>query len=866
MKDVALVYTTKYGHTKQYADWLKEELDIEVKTINTFNAAQMLSYKLVIFASGVYNDKIQIMDFIKKQGTSINPSRIMIAAVTWFTNESEDAKPKLIEDNYPENFKNVVPLVILNSGINKKQINVMEKAQITAASLAINKHEERTSDDINALAIIKGYADQTSKDNIKYLKEAIDKFLNPPKKVEIIRPAPQPVAPPPPKPVEQELKQEPVPQPVQQEPTPAEQPSSDGYAELKGEPSQEESTLNSVENAFNNLKAKTVPEEKPAAPAPSGSGPVVASLDDALAALNSGNMFAKAAPTRYSAAVEKHDKPKETPAALRPTEAKDNSGLFVAADAPDTSVLPENADDIKKPAESGLFVNAGEADTSVLPENADDDKKPADSALFVHAGEADTSVLPENADDVKKPADTALFVHAGEADTSVLPENADDVKKPADSALFVSAGEADTSTLPENADAVKPALGNHFVEIEVPELDDFEYEGEEMVMSISEDLEEVNKAVEEAAPVKPEPVSEPRFLHRPEPVKAPEPAAPKKNSYLEYFSKRNKAAEPAAEAASDVQQSVSEPAPVPQPEPVSSPQPAPKPAPVVNSAIDDFDFDILGNESSTATGVSSRALNAVNALAKAKAEGTTPAQNIGSTYDVINNSLNPSVTEQPARAIQQPPSSDADAYDFATDNTPSAQPSSRALNAVNDLAKAKAEAESALLKAKHEAELAAQAVESDYNAHSSDYESPSEYGTSEFIADPAAFEAQPAEEEIDDGLIFSNDADYDLNDDIAVEETAAAERDPRQSGAFDFKKLQQEIEESIEVNKRKKERDILRNTRELDRNKPAEEEGAKPVKRMSEPLDPDLFFKRAGKDYYESDTMPEIRFDRRRRN
>ena len=126
---------------------------------------------------------------------------------------------------------------------------------------------------------------------------------------------------------------------------------------------------------------------------------------------------------------------------------------------------------------------------------------------------------------------------------------------------------------------------------------------------------------------------------------------------------------------------------------------------------------------------------------------------------------------------------------------------------------------------------------------------------------------QEPEEEIDDGLIFSNDADYDLNDEIVVQEPAAMEKDPRQSGAFDFKKLQQEIEESIEVNKRKKERDILRNTRELDRNKHAdEEEGAKPVKRLSEPLDPDLFFKRPGKDYYDSDTMPEIRFDRRRRS
>ena len=896
MKDVALVYMSKYGHTKQYADWIKDDLGIHVVPITSFNAAQMLSYKLVIFASGVYSDKIQIMDFIKKNGSAINSSRMMIAAVTWYTNGSEEAKKKLIDVNYPDNFKNIVPMVVLNSGIDKKAISVMEKAQLTAASLAISKHEDRSNDDINALAIIKGYSDQTSKDNIKYLKEAIEEFLNP-KKAEVPAPAPRasamqmsaPVPPPkpqpvpePPKPAPQELKPQepqpaeqpkaPVPEPVKArvpdaapvQPQPQETPAPSPYGmELKGDPSPEEATLSSVEAAFKNLRNTTVKEEAPAQQ--TKSSPVVSSLDDALAALNSGNMFANAAPAKYSASVEPQQ-PKPEPKKV---------------------VLP-TADEIRPEQVNTLFVEAGTADTSVLPENYDDVRPAVDSTLFVEAGSADTSVLPEKYDDVRPAVDSTLFVEAGTADTSVLPEKYDDVRPAVDSTLFVEAGSADTSVLPEKYDDVRPPANNSFIPIEVPVIDgpdDYDYavvdeNEDDAVLSVSSEIDEINKAIEEAqtaAASAPAPV-----LHRPEPVKRPEPAAPKKNSYLEYFSKKNKEAEaaktvpqeapaPAAAAPEQPAKPVFERPKAAQvsdsdlfdpfadnafdtpvsPAPVPTPPPAPTPAPV-NTSMDDFDFDILGNESSTATGVSARALNAVNALAKAKAEeeaekakkakeaeAAAAAANASNTYDVISNSLTSNIPEEPAYRQPEPQ-----------------QPVHNVINSSDELAKLREEAEAV------EKALMGMTTE---EVEKSVAPAVSEYGTSEFIADPVAFEEPVVEEESD--FIFSNDINYSLNNQTVVEPTAE-ERDTRSAGKFDFKKLQQEIEDSIEVNKRIKEKDAQRRIRDRDRDRilTEEEKNAPPVKRLSEPLDPDLFFQRPGKDYYASDSMPEIRFDRSKRN
>ena len=105
MKKVAIVYTSKSGHTKQYADWLLEHLgkdDADIINVATFNPTQLLAYKLIIFASGVYGDKMPIMDFVKKNIMGISSAKTMFLAVSWYTNDSEIGKQKLMEENYPE--------------------------------------------------------------------------------------------------------------------------------------------------------------------------------------------------------------------------------------------------------------------------------------------------------------------------------------------------------------------------------------------------------------------------------------------------------------------------------------------------------------------------------------------------------------------------------------------------------------------------------------------------------------------------------------------------------------------------------------------------------------------------------------------
>ena len=114
-----------------------------------------------------------------------------------------------------------------------------------------------------------------------------------------------------------------------------------------------------------------------------------------------------------------------------------------------------------------------------------------------------------------------------------------------------------------------------------------------------------------------------------------------------------------------------------------------------------------------------------------------------------------------------------------------------------------------------------------------------------------------------DDVMFVDDYDDSELDGLTAADLLAPEQPVKQNDhkRMDFKKLQQEIEESIELNRQIRDKERTRNMRESERKALAEAEKTS-KKGIKQPEDADIFFKRPGKDYYSSDSMPEIKFNR----
>ena len=830
MKKIAVVYSSKSGHTKQYVDWLKEEVgDIDVIPAATFSPSQTMAYKLIIFACGVYGDKLSIMDFVKKNITAMAPQKTMIMAVSWYTNDSEDAKKKLIEENYPEQFKNIVPIFVLNSGINRKSLSAMDKMKLTAAQVMIDKKDGRSSDDINALAIIKGYSDQTSKDNLSSIKQAIDVFLNPTKEAGSAVSAAQSA--------KTEISPAPAAKPASETvPKPAPAPRPMDVSEMKSDAD----ALSSLENAFKALKAPKAPESKPFGTA-SESQP---------------KPEPKSAPV--SSTLSKPD-PKPAPAPI-PQPKPEPKPAPAPQSKPNPKVDPVKASVASSVKDAIAALSSGEMITNYAPAPTFE----IDDADFDTYSEAvaDSIMLINQTVAASKPAGHTVQKPVQQDVKPIKPTAPKPVQQDVKPIEPTAPKPVQQDVKPIEPTAPKPVQQDvRPVEPTVPK-------------SVQQDIKPAERSVE-----------------------PPQQPAQRKNSYMELFAKRRRHTEEISESAAAVSH-------------VAPAETKPAYATPSAQAVSKIPTNQTVTVSQTSASKSEESVSQSASIAAAKPAAlpnpivqTAPKPVTQSPVKPAAKPAAPSVRgksndavidfdfimdDGPVPTVEIPkpkptsaasaPSIDMDVYDFISGDDSKPAVSSRAMNAVLALAKSKAEAEKEQLKSVAKTEVNDDILEK----MKRDIEALAEESEHEIeVVSPTSSGAILDNDEGLEGFTFSNDIDYDLEAEFAEPADMTHRKKIREKESktnLDIRKLQEEINASIEQNKATKEKMEQRYGKrekeeyhnpfavqfEEDESKNKKKKKTVEVKRLADPIDPDIFFSKAGKDYDSTPgAMPEIKFKNR---
>ncbi len=830
MKKIAVVYSSKSGHTKQYVDWLKEEVgDIDVIPAATFSPSQTMAYKLIIFACGVYGDKLSIMDFVKKNITAMAPQKTMIMAVSWYTNDSEDAKKKLIEENYPEQFKNIVPIFVLNSGINRKSLSAMDKMKLTAAQVMIDKKDGRSSDDINALAIIKGYSDQTSKDNLSSIKQAIDVFLNPTKEAGSAVSAAQSA--------KTEISPAPAAKPASETvPKPAPAPRPMDVSEMKSDAD----ALSSLENAFKALKAPKAPESKP-----------------------------------FGTASESQPKPE-------PKSAPVSSTLPKPDPKPAPAPIPQ-----PKPEPKPASAPQSKPNPKVDPVKASVASSVKDAIAALSSGEMITNYAPAPTFEIDD-ADFDTYSEAV-ADSIMLINQTVAASKPA--------GHTVQKPVQQDVRPVEPTAPKP-VQQDVKPIEP----------TVPKPVHQDVKPIEPTAPkpvqqdVRPVEPTVPKSVQQEikpaeRSVEPPQQPAQRKNSYMELFAKRRRHTEEISESAAAVSH-------------VAPAETKPAYATPSAQAVSKIPTNQTVTVSQTSASKSEESVSQSASIAAAKPAAlsnpivqTAPKPVTQSPVKPAAKPAAPSVRgksndavidfdfimdDGPVPTVEIPkpkptstasaPSIDMDVYDFISGDDSKPAVSSRAMNAVQALAKSKAEAEKEQLKYVAKTEVNDDILEK----MKRDIEALAEESEHEIeVVSPTSSGDILDNDEGLEGFTFSNDIDYDLEAEFAESADMTHRKKIREKESktnLDIRKLQEEINASIEQNKATKEKMEQRYGKrekeeyhnpfavqfEEDESKNKKKKKTVEVKRLADPIDPDIFFSKAGKDYDSTPgAMPEIKFKNR---
>lgn len=80
MKTV-VIYKSFLGTTRTYAQWLKEELDCDIKKFSQIGDGELKGYDLMIISSGTYVGYMPLIGFLKKKWEIIKDKKVVVVAV-----------------------------------------------------------------------------------------------------------------------------------------------------------------------------------------------------------------------------------------------------------------------------------------------------------------------------------------------------------------------------------------------------------------------------------------------------------------------------------------------------------------------------------------------------------------------------------------------------------------------------------------------------------------------------------------------------------------------------------------------------------------------------------------------------------------
>jgi menaquinone-dependent protoporphyrinogen IX oxidase len=130
MTKTLVMYFSKYGTTKKYAEWIASELNGDINSIKSIKKETLENYDTIILGSGLYAGKIAGIKILINNYEKIKNKKLVIftcGLADYNKIENINTINKRLEEELPQNIKENVKVFYLRGGINYKKINLKYK-------------------------------------------------------------------------------------------------------------------------------------------------------------------------------------------------------------------------------------------------------------------------------------------------------------------------------------------------------------------------------------------------------------------------------------------------------------------------------------------------------------------------------------------------------------------------------------------------------------------------------------------------------------------------------------------------------------------------------------------------------------------
>lgn len=136
MKGIVL-YRSKYGATKKYAEWIAEETGYDIKDITKTSKKDIENYDVLILGSGVYAMGISCLSFLRKNPDLIKNKKIYVFC-DGASPYSEEAFEAVKSHNMKDDLKDI-PMYYFRGGWDMDSMSFMDRSLCKMLQKAVAK-------------------------------------------------------------------------------------------------------------------------------------------------------------------------------------------------------------------------------------------------------------------------------------------------------------------------------------------------------------------------------------------------------------------------------------------------------------------------------------------------------------------------------------------------------------------------------------------------------------------------------------------------------------------------------------------------------------------------------------------------------
>lgn len=137
-----ILYQSKYGASKKYALWLKEQTHFDCMEIRQCKADALMAYDTVILCGGIYASGIAGLSFLKKHSNILQKKQIAIFCVG--ASPYDETALKAIQERNLQKDWNDTPLFYGRGAWNMEQMSAKDRILCKMLQKAVAKKDPST--------------------------------------------------------------------------------------------------------------------------------------------------------------------------------------------------------------------------------------------------------------------------------------------------------------------------------------------------------------------------------------------------------------------------------------------------------------------------------------------------------------------------------------------------------------------------------------------------------------------------------------------------------------------------------------------------------------------------------------------------